>query len=332
MADFIGKEVMHKTFGKGIVVGFDGKYIKVEFAGKIGEYGYPSAFENGFLSILNEQCLAKINDDIALLNKAKAEKERRKEEEREAAEQRRIAEQAARTRGPRQNIAFKCNFCNGGESASNVGFCGVCSDEIIKNNIENRKYTECCREVNLCNQYYHGKIDRATLDSSYTCYESRMLIDWKASAGVSTDGKPERIVNAQINSLCIFTTRDPGDSSEADRYIFGAFIIDDIFEGDELHEGYVRASAESPYKISLTKDEAHKVKFWDFYHNRNKPEKLYWGQGLFRYLTTQNNPKKPQDDIAVSILKAIIDVKSGKPDEQKAKDLLDHFRKINGIK
>ena len=148
----------------------------------------------------------------------------------------------------------------------------------------------------------------------------------------STDGKPERIVNAQINSLCVFTTRDPGDSSEADRYIFGAFIIDDIFEGDDLHEGYVRARAESPYKISLTKDEAHKVKFWDFYHNRNKPEKLYWGQGLFRYLTTQSNPKKPQDDIAVSILKAIIDVKSGKPDEQKAKDLLDHFRLINGIK
>lgn len=106
MADFIGKEVMHKTFGKGIVVGFDGKYIKVEFAGKIGEYGYPSAFENGFLSISDEECLAKINDDIALLNRAKAEEERRKEEEREAAEQRRIAEQAARTRGPRQNIAF----------------------------------------------------------------------------------------------------------------------------------------------------------------------------------------------------------------------------------
>ena len=50
-------------------------------------------------------------------------------------------------------IHFKCNFCNGGANDEQVGFCGICSDDNIKNNIENRKYTECCQKRNICFRY-----------------------------------------------------------------------------------------------------------------------------------------------------------------------------------
>lgn len=333
MIELIGKKVFHKKWGEGIIKEVQERSIKVYF--KEGEkiLAYPAAFKIGALYTEDVDMAEKVNADI----EAEKERERKAKEEREksrAERESREKEEKFKQQKPtviRQNIAFKCNFCNGGANDEQVGFCGICSDDNIKNNIENRKYTECCQTRNICFQYYQGKIDRQTLDQQVACYESAMLKNWKASAGVSTDGKPETIRNAQINSLCVLTTRDPDDIDESQRYIFGAFIIDDIFEGDDFHEGYVRASDKSPYKIKLTSEEAHKLLFWDFYRNKNNPENCRWGQGLFRYLTLQSNPKKSDDDIAVAILKKIVELKQGKKDEQQAKEFLEYFCEINKI-
>lgn len=333
MFDFIGKNVFHKTWGEGVIEDLQQGRIIVDFKGLKKTLVYPVAFKIGALYTEDVSLKEKVNADI----EAEEERERKEREAREKSRAEREAreqeEKARQQKLPviRQNIAFKCNFCNGGANDEQVGFCGICSDDNIKNNIENRKYTECCQKRNRCFQYYKGEIDRHTLEQQIACYESAMLKDWKASAGVSTDGKLETIRNAQINSLCVLTTRDPDDEDESQRYIFGAFIIDDIFEGDALHEGYVRASEKSPYKIKLTSEEAHKLLFWDFYRNKNNPQNCRWGQGLFRYLTLQSNPKKSDDDIAIAILKKILEVKQGKQDENHAKEFLKYFCAVNKI-
>ena len=79
----------------------------------------------------------------------------------------------------------------------------------------------------------------------------------------------------------------------------------------------------APHSVSLlTKDEAKKVLFWNYYHNENAPEKAAWGQGLHRYIT---------DEQAASILKDIVSVKKGKKDEALAQEFLERFCEINSI-
>ena len=331
MFNFVGKKVIHKKWGEGIIEEFMQGRIIVDFYGLKKTLAYPAAFKIGALYTEDVFLAEKVNADIEAEEELERQEREAREKSRAERELREREEKIKKQKAPviRQNIAFKCNFCNGGANDEQVGFCGICSDDNIKNNIENRKYTECCQKRNICFRYYKGEIDRDTLDQQFACYESAMLKDWKASAGVSTDGKPETIRNAQINSLCVLTTRDPKDDDESQRYIFGVFIIDDIFEGDDLHEGYVRASEKSPYKIKLTSEEAHKLLFWDFYRNKNNPQNCRWGQGLFRYLTLQSNPKKSDDDIAIAILKKIVEIKQGKHDEKQAEEFLEYFCKIN---
>jgi len=46
--------------------------------------------------------------------------------------------QLMNTQNKRANIAFKCSFCDGGQSESKqlIGFNGACSDDMIRHNIE----------------------------------------------------------------------------------------------------------------------------------------------------------------------------------------------------
>lgn len=151
-----------------------------------------------------------------------------------------------------------------------------------------------------------------------------MLRNWAAFAGFVLTGenkqKPMKLSKVQINSLAILTSREPY-APEKDRFVFGVFLVDEAYEGDNRDEGYVTTS--SKYKISLTQKEAKKILFWNYYHNENSPEKVAWGQGLHRYIT---------DIQAASVLYDIWKVKAGTKDEELAKKFLDHFCKINAIK
>lgn len=46
-----GETVIHKTFGEGMIVSNDGKYLKVQFARREGNFLLPDAFEKGFLRL-----------------------------------------------------------------------------------------------------------------------------------------------------------------------------------------------------------------------------------------------------------------------------------------
>ena len=205
----------------------------------------------------------------------------------------------------------------------------ACSYELIGYNIEVARHSWCCNEEAPCSQYYDGIIDRETLDEQnddggFVCYESQMLRNWAAFAGFVLTGenkqKPMKLSKVQINSLAILTSREPY-TPEADRFVFGVFLVDEAYEGDNRDAGYVTTS--SKYKISLTQKEAKKILFWNYYHNENSPEKVAWGQGLHRYIS---------DIQAASILYDIWKVKAGTKDEKLAKEFLDHFCKINAIR
>jgi hypothetical protein len=233
-----------------------------------------------------------------------------------------------KVRADRPNIAFKCNYCDGGKSSSSIGFNGVCSEKIIRYNIDVEQRTWCCSEDCPCYNYLLGYITREELDAQledggFVCYESQMLRDWKAMAGVvqrgERKGQPMRLSNVQANSLCILTTRGP-DSSEDERFIFAVFLVDETHEGDEREEGYV--TTQSKFKLPLTPSEAKKMPFWRYHANENQPEKEAWSSGLHRYLT---------DIQAAQILRDIVGLKRNTKYEDLSKEFFETFCRINGI-
>ncbi|MHB1152409.1 MAG: hypothetical protein ACYCWE_03905 [Eubacteriales bacterium] len=230
----------------------------------------------------------------------------------------------------RPNIAFKCNFCDGGKSDTQVGFNGVCSDEVIIDNIRFKKRYWCSCNESSCRQYLNGDICRRELDEirledQFVCYESQLLHDWRAYAGIVQTGRykgtPMKLNQVKENSLCVLTTRMPGDYSEDYRLIFAAFLIGEFYEGGITEEAYVTAA--SKYKIILSPEESKKMLFWNYHVNINQPDKASWSSGLHRYL--DNNE-------AAMILRDIASVKRGTCEEALASDFYDYYCKINNIK
>lgn len=343
MTDLVNTIVTHEIFGNGKVINVTNNYITVLFDTFKKEFVFPEVFKD-FLSLQDSVISEKIN----ALIKAK-EKERQILKEKQDRELKEIQEELIKTQEKpdhksskkrssiqktsttRCNIAFKCNYCDGGESSRQMGYDGVCSDKIISYNIKKQQHTWCSDEDSACQHYHNGDISRKELDHSkdsgddlYTvCYESQMLRSWKAFAGMiqngENKGKPLKLKNVHYNSLALLTTRLPSEK-EGERIIFGVFMVDDIFEGDDSHEGYV--SAKSDYKIKITPKEAQTMKFWNYYFNPKNPESIRMGSGLFRYLN---------DEQAIQILRDLVKLKEKTPEAESAKCLLDHFCQINQI-
>lgn len=331
MVELLGANIRHNSFGVGKVIELTDTYLKIEFSIGIKQFQFPEAFEK-FLQCEDERMQEKILEMLVAKKEQEAELKRQKQEEQQAILIR--TQTVVKTTGarqktyPKENIAFKCNYCDGGLSENGMGYICACTDEMIDYNIEVAQHNWCCDEDSPCRQYYDGIITRKELDSlsekdGFVCYESQMLRNWTAFAGFAltkeNHQRPMKLNKVQVNSLAILTTREPY-ASEKDRFVFGVFLVDEAYEGDNRDEGYVTTS--SKYRMSLTKDEAKKVLFWNFYHNENAPEKVAWGQGLHRYIT---------DEQAASILKNIATVKKGKKDEALAQEFLERFCEINSI-
>lgn len=226
---------------------------------------------------------------------------------------------------PRRNIAFKCNFCDGGKESNDIGFAGICTDDVLKYNTANKVW--CGADECYCKQYVDGKITRQQIEEAYAndnrciCYESHILINWEMSAGMVVRGKnkgmPNKLLGVRTNSLCILTTQYPKMSSE-DRYIFGVFLVKRSDEGDDVNAGMVEA--DEKYRISLNAAEAKKMPFWKYYQNDSDKAPTQWGTGLFRYI---------DDATAIKILEDIIEIKNDIREKEQAVELLNYFRNIN---
>lgn len=331
MIELIRASVIHKTFGTGKIKEVDNGHIIIEFgASESGQpikkkFVYPDAFKY-FLKTTDPAIAEQINDLIKI--KDAEEVKRRELDEQEKCEKRVAHVKAleelkkklkAKTKklNTRQNIAFKLNFCDGG-APKKIGFDGICSDATMRYNIEKEKRVGCGGNECLCSQYLAGDIDRIALDQSwlkgsFVCYESQLLDSCKVMAGEDGDGKPRKIKSARRNSLAVLTTRLP-NTKEAERIIFGVFIIDDVAEGNDLESGYV--STQSIDKITLTLEEAKSMKFWNYHANATGKVSTKWGSGLFRYM---------DDSQAVALLQDLVKIKQDALEAQLATDLLETF-------
>lgn len=329
--DLINIKVRHKVFGEGIIVANKNSYITVRFQDDEKKFIYPNAFD-GYLTAENSNIAESIKQEIeSMKNLEKEKKERLAELEKQKQIQKNNSGKYVKVKTkvyPRANIAFKCNFCDGGHSDEQVGFNGVCSDDVIRNNIELEKRKWCSSDDCACGQYLKGYITRSELEEvcnngGFVCYESQMLRDWKALAGIvqtgEKKGEPMKLNKVQNNSLCVLTTRDPS-STERERYIFGVFLIDETYEGDNQDEGYV--TTKSKYRIKLSPKEAHKMLFWNYHANDNQPEVALWSSGLHRYF---------EDKQAIQILQDIAKLKQGTDEEELANEFLLYFCRINDV-
>lgn len=155
------------------------------------------------------------------------------------------------------------------------------------------------------------------------CDENEMLSKWQAMTGsdkaAETKSKAMKLKRVQSNSLCVLTMREPHHKEE-ERFIFGVFLVDETQETDRIEASFVHSK--TPYKMALTPDEAHQMKFWKYHSNANKPETPSWSSGIHRYFL---------DDQAVQILTDIVAIKKGTDDASLAERFLAHFIKVNAV-
>lgn len=216
-------------------------------------------------------------------------------------------------------IAFKLNYCDGGRDEDHVGFQGLCSYENMYYNVfEARPPRPWCLNRRCdCRKYLDEWITWRDLNKKiregfFPCMDSAALIDWCMAAGSTSDGATtKKIRQGKENHLCIFTTREPKTTSDKDRIIFAMFIMHEIFSGDDEHAGYV--VADDHWRLEFRPREAAKLKFWDFYQNKDGSTR--WS-GLFRYF---------DDATAVKLLEMAVKVKRGTPEESFAKEFLKHY-------
>ncbi len=340
MIELVKATVNHKTFGRGSVKRIENGLVVILFkdddTNEINEkkFVYPDAFRN-FLKI-NDPAIAKQVDSLIKIKDVEEEKKRKLEEQEKR--EKRIAHlkalEEAKIKKPvkskankinvRKNIAFKLNYCDGGQSFDQIGFNGVCSDAVINYNIEKEKRLSCTHDQGQCYQYFNGLINRKSLDDSLEiedgiCYESQLLKNWKVTAGEASDGKTRKIKSVRRHNLAVLTTRLP-NTKEAERIIFGVFLIDDVFEGNEKESGYVTAQLSA--KMILNLEEAKNMKFWKYYANADGKVVAKWGAGQFRYL---------DESKAIALLKDLESVLQNTSKAQLAKDLLLRYGKNNLI-
>lgn len=328
---FSGEKVISKEYGVGYVKGEpEGNHIKVEFEdGKERLFNAERSFGNGVVCFENEE----LNEYVKGLYGNYIEGNTKKTEDTLAKLNIPGGSQPSTRKTSYQNknggnIAVKCTYCDGGKSDLNVGFKGICSDEIMKYNTENRTW---CKDADCpCKQFMEHKISREELEAmDVICNEYQMLNTWKISAGTfhngDAAGETKTIRSAGTHGLVILTTQEPKEKSNdkpKDRYIFGAFIFNKICEGDKDVEGY--AEADLNYTIALTPAEAKGLSYWEFFENKTDDPsyKYFWGSNLIRYF---------DDDTAVKILNRIIEIKEGTSEEEKAKSILNRFCELQNI-
>ena len=326
-------EVRHKKFGAGkieeVYPSEQPKTVRVAFADKSAQFEFPKAFLQKHLVMDDEELEAEIlryaDEQLEKANQRKIQDEHRKKEEEYKFHSEKIKSNGVGKKSvkrhsatARHNVACKLNYCNGGRSVQHLGYHGVCSEKIIRYNIEKRHCKWCSSSRCPCYQYYHGKMSYQDLLEDYSkgyepCYESVALLRWDANAGVDENGTPRPLCGAEEESLCVLTTIPPNMSGE-DRIIIAAFLIGEVFQGDDETAGYVVANVD--YRLEFSPNEANQLRFWDFYTNPNHPDSKKWAFGLIRYF---------DDATAAKMLSRMLEVKAGKAEEQKAKEMLDRY-------
>ena len=327
--NLLKKEVIHKTLGVGHVVSFAGKIITVQFGERSMKFSFPSIF-NDILRMKDPALQQEIKElcDSENYSINRQQEERMSEfEQRFAASADAKANKSKRTKKYKDNnnVAIKCSYCDGGRSDQSFGYKGICSDEVLHQNVSVIKRPWCSSAECECKRYTLGSINRAELEKmnqsgKFICYESGLLKDWVASSGrVQRDkrnDKPKKTVSTRVNRMCILTTKQPSEL-EQERKVFAAFLISEVESGDGKEEGNMHAHPD--YRIELTAAEAEQVHFWAFHKNKTKLDMPFWGSGLIRYLT---------DAQSINILKAMMEAAAEPEKKAHILEMLEYYCRV----
>ncbi|AKG91840.1 hypothetical protein GAH_00829 [Geoglobus ahangari] len=170
-----------------------------------------------------------------------------------------------------RNLAFKCNWLDS-------DYEGPCGRAGRMWNIYRKRFPWCTQPENPCYQYENGFRNDIP---EFPCYETMIFKKSEFGAGVDHSG-PRKGTGRKIKyvvpgKLAIFTTVEP-NKPESERLIFGFFVIRDHYTDEE---GATRIVGYPEYTLKIPKDS--RLEFWDFY--RNSDGSIFWGTGLFRYLS-----------------------------------------------
>lgn len=145
MIELLGVNIKHKSFGVGKVIEQTDTYLKIEFPVGTKQFQFPEAFEK-FLQCENSNIQNIVLEELAIKKEKEAEIKRQKQEEQARLIKTQTIVKPSGTRQktyPKENIAFKCNYCNGGLAENGIGYICACSDEMIDYNIEVAQHNWC---------------------------------------------------------------------------------------------------------------------------------------------------------------------------------------------
>lgn len=168
------------------------------------------------------------------------------------------------------NIAFKCNW-------NDKNYRAPCSEKAYESNlIEGRSW--CNYQAGKCRTF----TEEVTLENN-PCYESIALKEMYFGAGWDTSGtviKYRQIQSVKSNRLAILTTRRPY-ADEKDRLIVGILYINQVIDDDNTE---TKIFGDKKKSIAIDYNKIN-LMFWDYYKNPNAEDSIFWGTGLFRYLS-----------------------------------------------
>ena len=151
--------------------------------------------------------------------------------------------------------------------------------------------------------------------------QESVFVDWEASTGVLQSGKnkgqPNRAARLGPNSVGLLTAR-ASDQPEVERQILGLYMVDEMFSGNQSNDGMV--PSHTAYRIELTDQEAEKMLFWNYYINKNYPDRTAWNSGKYRYF---------DNVMTAQILNDIIALKTDEDEINEANSFLNYFCERN---
>ncbi|QUW22988.1 malate synthase [Sporosarcina sp. Marseille-Q4063] len=153
--------------------------------------------------------------------------------------------------------------------------------------------------------------------------QQNVFVDWQVSTGQvqsgANKGQPNRAARLRPNSAGLLTARD-SDQPETERQILGLYMINEAFSGELSDDGMVPSHEE--FRIELTDQEAEKMLFWNYYINKNYPDRTAWNSGKYRYF----------DNIwTAQILKDIIALRTDEEQIKEAENFLEYFCQMNAL-
>ena len=129
----LGRKVNHKVFGCGTITELTSAYLTVNFGDSEKKFVYPDAFEK-YLTSTDPELMEQVDKDIQSKKSAHSNSVLSANHLSATPTQPQMRSQKHAKKVERSNIAFKCNYCDGGKEQNHIGFQGVCSDSILKTN------------------------------------------------------------------------------------------------------------------------------------------------------------------------------------------------------